>query len=357
MNFKNRIATLLVAFAFVGATFFMPQNVHASTYNGIDVYEHSDITDYQVLKNSGVSVVIQKASQGFRKDGLLDYRANMLNQYGFHVGYYCYANNLSYQSPEAQAQFFLQQVQGLKHDVVLFLDIEIEEDWTKTQAINFTNKFINYVQARGYKIGIYSGQSFYYDYLAGNVPNVSLWLANYSRQPAQFPGLVSWQYTGTGSNTGMSGYVDKDSFNSSIFTGQASQNSSVNVVPQVHYNSNQIIQMQLNAVLGTHLAVDGILGSQSIRDIGVFETVCGLKVDDVWGSQCANAVSQVYSKPLCGYPYVHRISTRIIQYRMGIQFNGVYNNYVANHVRQWQNANGLSSDGLFGNQSWNKLGL
>ncbi|NOV90708.1 GH25 family lysozyme M1 (1,4-beta-N-acetylmuramidase) [Clostridium acetobutylicum] len=66
----------------------------------------------------------------------------------------------------------------------------------KATAIDYTNKFISYVQSQGYKIGIYTGLSFYYEYLQGHVPNVPLWLASYGKQPQQYPNLVSWQYSG-----------------------------------------------------------------------------------------------------------------------------------------------------------------
>jgi lysozyme len=44
----------------------------------------------------------------------------------------------------------------LHSDTVLWLDIENEGDWNKQQAVAFTKEFISYVQARGYKIGIFA---------------------------------------------------------------------------------------------------------------------------------------------------------------------------------------------------------
>lgn len=185
-------------------------------YKGADVYENDNISDYQQFKLSGVQVVIQKATQGeTHTDSLLQYRATNLTKYGFLVGYYHYANNDS--QPDAQAQHFLDAVNGLHSDTVLWLDIENEVDWNKQQAIAFTKEFISYVQKKGYKIGIYSGLYFYNDYLADSNFNVPIWLASYSSQPSQYPAIASWQYTNAGTVNGVKGNIDLDWFNNSIF--------------------------------------------------------------------------------------------------------------------------------------------
>lgn len=129
---EKRIITFIVALAFTAGVFFIPANVQATNiYKGVDVYEYSNISDYQQLKNSGVSVVIQKASEGMTyNDKLLSYRASMLPQYGFKIGYYHFATNNG--QPVAQAQHFLNQIQGLHSDTILWLDIENQPNWTKS---------------------------------------------------------------------------------------------------------------------------------------------------------------------------------------------------------------------------------
>ena len=186
-----------------------------SIYQGADVYEGDNISNYQQFKASGVQVVIQKATQGETYvDSLLNYRATNLASNGFLVGFYHYADNDN--NPDGQAQHFLNAISGLHSDTVLWLDIENEGDWNKQQAASFTREFINYVQARGYKIGIYSGLNFYNDYLADSNFNVPTWIASYGAQPPQYPS-VSWQYTDTGSVSGVTGNIDLDKFNSLIF--------------------------------------------------------------------------------------------------------------------------------------------
>lgn len=131
-----------------------------------------------------------------------------------------------------------------------------------------------------------------------------------------------------------------------------------NVQPQVMVANNitKIIQEQLNAVTNNNLTVDGMDGACTVAGIRQLQTILGIQVDGVWNAQCASCISQVYAKPNLsaqlgsnGYP------VKIIQFRLGLQFDGVYGNDTANHVKAWQASKGLVADGIFGPQSWNKL--
>lgn len=178
---------------------------------GIDIYEGDNISDWNAIKNTDdVSVVIQKATQGISHvDSLLNYRYPRIRAAGLKIGFYHFANG---GDPIAEAKHFLSAISGLTSDTILWLDIEAEEKWSKSHAISFANTFIKYVQEQGYGIGIYTGASFYNDYLAGNIPDVPLWLASYGRQPSLYPNRASWQYSESGRLSGAVGNVDLDYF-------------------------------------------------------------------------------------------------------------------------------------------------
>lgn len=350
---------LVALVIFIGA-FFMPKIAHAEVYKGIDVYEYSDIDNYQALKNSGVSVVIQKATQGLNHDdALLNYRANMLPKYGFKVGYYHYANNSG--NPIGEAQHFLLRVQGLHSDTILWLDIENESQWSKSQAISYTNQFINYVQSKGYKIGIYSGLSFYYEYLNGNMPDVPLWLASYGKQPLQYPSQVSWQYSESDYVNGMVGHTDGDYFNDSIFTGvkpnTTQNNSTSNINTQATSNSSiSSLQAQLNSLINSNLRIDGQDGPATQAAIRNFQSIMGLPVDGIAGSQTWSAINQIRSYPTDGIIYPHyKYATRWIQWRVGASIDGKFGNGTALKVRDFQGQYGLYQDGVVGKQTWTAM--
>lgn len=257
--FSKKILSLLMALTVGVTVFFMPMSVQASAiYKGVDVYEYDNISDYQALKDEGISIIIQKATQGlYHNDSLLQYRYNTILNNGFKIGFYHFANNSG--QPIAEAQHFLSQISGLHSDTVLWLDIENQPNWTKEEAIDYVNKFVGYVQSQGYKIGIYTGLSFYYEYLDGNIGNVPIWLASYGKQPSQFPNTVSWQYTESGSLNGVIGDIDIDYFNDSIFTG---------TIPTVELSTLgkqiQSLQYDLNLDYNAKLLTDGQVGTNTL---------------------------------------------------------------------------------------------
>lgn len=348
-----KIKKLALITAFVIGAFLIPQNVQAITvYNGVDVYEYSNIVDYQALKDSGVSVVIQKASEGNTYDDkLLYYRADMLPKYGFKVGYYHFASNNG--QPETQAQHFLDRIYGLHSDTVLWLDIENQPNWTKNQAIYFTDTFINYVQSRGYKVGIYTGLSFYYEYLQGNISDdIPLWLASYGRQPLQFPDRVSWQYSDTGSVIGMSGNVDMDYFNDTIFANNIPTDiNKVEIKPNINESTKQV-QEQLNRIMNAGLEEDGVQGVNTTQAITEFQKIEGLSTDGIAGTNTKAALNEILSFPLCkngskGY------AVRYVQYRMCINIDGIFGNQTKNAVITYQYGKKLTADGIVGQNTWN----
>ena len=214
---------------------------------GIDIYEGDNIQDWNAIKNAGIEVVIQKATQGTTHiDKLLQYRYPKMKEAGVKVGFYHFANNTG--DPEAQAEYFLNTITGLQSDTVLWLDIEAEENWNKQDAINFANQFIDYIQKQGHKIGVYSGESFYKDYLEGNILEVPLWIASYGKQPSLYPNC-SWQYSENGQLNGIEGNVDLDYFQDNILINNTEVNKVETIViynygPDMH--SAEILADYLN---------------------------------------------------------------------------------------------------------------
>lgn len=356
MKLTKKIFALLVAFTFVFATFLLPVSVQAAVYKGADVYEYDNISDYQQFKDSGVQVVIQKATEGLtHNDSLLQYRAAMLAKYGFKVGYYHYADNTGF--PVDEAKHFINQIRGLHSDTVLWLDIENESDWTKAEAIDYVNQFINYVQSQNYKVGIYTGLSFYYEYLQGGIPNVPIWLASYGKQPLQYPGVVSWQFSSTGRLNGVIGNIDLDSFNDSIFTGQApAATQNVQVTATVIKDSKTAsLQSNLAELLQWNISVDGIPGPQTEGATKQFQSMVNITVDGVPGPQTNSAINQILAKPTIRIGS-SGIAVRYLQYRIGIKASGNFDEQTRLAVVDFEKKHNLKVDkGIVGNQIWNEL--
>lgn len=192
---------------------------------GVDVYEGDNITNFATLRNQ-VEVLIQKSTQGTSHvDSLLQYRYAQAKANNFKVGFYHFAGT---GDATAEAQHFLETIKDLKADTCVFLDIEdtdsenpnLKRIWGTQEAINYANTWINYVKSQGYKVGLYTGECFYNDKLAGNIPSYTiLWIAKYGSAPELYSqNIASWQYTDTGRIDGTEGDVDLDYFLENILT-------------------------------------------------------------------------------------------------------------------------------------------
>ncbi len=120
----------------------------------------------------------------------------------------------------AQADFFYDTVVPSSGDLPLVLDLEQTDSLTPTQVRAWVVSFVNRLTTRmGRAPIIYTGFFFWRD-SAGNGSNLGcpLWLAAYNNNPlvpAAWSAFTLWQYTSSGSVSGISGNVDLDAFNGS----------------------------------------------------------------------------------------------------------------------------------------------
>lgn len=327
--------------------------------NGIDVYEGNDLEDFSALKTQGVEVIIAKATQGADyTDHSFAYRCNHVRQAGIKFGAYHFAGGLH--PAEQEAEHFLDVIKGQTLDTVVFLDIEnySSKIWTKQEAIDFCNAWFNYVKVRGYKIGLYTNESLYLDYLKGNIPqDVVLWIANYGRKPEA---SCSWQYSENGRLNGASGDLDLDNFQNDIFITPGTNIASGFAAPQVE-GDPEIKRQQtlLNMFFKCGLLVDGVPGTNTKKWIRNFEQAMGLSVDSgVWGQHCEAAAGQIFSRPLDWRNALHlEYATRYIQYRVGSGRDkpGYFSSGTASCLGNWQSSHGLVPDQKCGTRSWGKF--
>lgn len=128
------------------------------------------------------------------------------------------------------------------------------------------------------------------------------------------------------------------------------------VSPQDVQATTIIIQSQLNTLLKLNLAVDGVGGVKTTSGINSFKASMGLNQDGTWDSDCANAVAEIYTRPIDGVSYPHyEYATRYIQFRVGASIDGVFGDSTKIFVQNWQAKHGLAADGVVGTGTWSKL--
>ena len=295
---------------------------------GIDVSLHNGNINWSAVKNSGVEVVIIKATEG------VDYVDNMVNQHyngaksvGLNIGFYHFMSEKT--SPTRQAEDFYNCIKDKSYNVIPCLDIEVNNYGRSTaeitdRCLEFLNRF---KELSGIDCMIYTGTYFGIDNLDGRIKGYKGWIAHYGvNQPMEtgFP-LVGHQYTETGHVNGIGGNVDMNNFNEGIFLGS----------PVVANNTT----------------------TQVVGKIAELQRILGVPADNIWGPVTDQALYNKHYAANSGSNYHNSALTTWIQSRVGENPDGIYGNNTAQAVMQWQREQGLLVDGVAGYNTIKSLAL
>ncbi len=209
-------------------------------YNGIDVSEYQGNIDFNLVKTSGIDIVYIRSSEG---TNFVDpyFRQNYDNAKaaGLKVGFYHYVTSRSVDEAYVEADYFASVIDGTSPDCLLAMDFEYFDGLANSEVNAISLAFMQRLEAAtGKKCIVYSDA-----YNAGNVFDSSLsiyplWIAEYGvAEPELYNNWNSWtgfQYSDTGSVSGISDYVDLDKFTEDIFLDDTSaiSNSGENYEPQ-----------------------------------------------------------------------------------------------------------------------------
>ncbi|SFJ42930.1 Copper amine oxidase N-terminal domain-containing protein [Paenibacillus sp. UNC496MF] len=188
----------------------------ASNVNVIDVSHHQGIVDWDKVRAAGVAGAFIKATEGtgFKDPAMATNAANAAAA-GLKIGFYHYAHPET-NDAEAEAQFFVARISGYKADFPHVLDVE--GDASKVPSAQLTDWCAAWLQEverlTGHDTMIYTGASFAKSYLGKRLGAWPLWIAHYGvNNPMDNPTWDEWavfQYTSTGSVSGIAGSVDLD---------------------------------------------------------------------------------------------------------------------------------------------------
>ena len=200
---------------------------------GIDVSHWQGGINWTSVRNAGIQFAWIKATEG---TGYKDDRFNTNYPAAYHAGvirgaYHFARPDVS--SGATQANYFVNNGGAWSRDNLTLpgvLDIEHNPygamcyGRTTTQMRNWINDFYNTYKSRtGRDVVIYTTAS-WWNTCTGNWTGMSakspLWVAHWTSAssptiPSGFPTWTVWQYTSTGSVSGVSGNVDRNQFNGS----------------------------------------------------------------------------------------------------------------------------------------------
>ena len=244
---------------------------------GVDISNWQPNINYRALKNAGVEIAIIKATEAnYYKDPYMEKHYNGCKSVGIKVGFYHFFRcNVD---AKAQAQYFVNYIQGKSYDVKLVLDIESTEGQSKSTITNMARTFLEEVQRlTGTQPMIYTYTSFANSYLDSSLACYPKWIAQYSPlnpNPCSLCDSNGWdgfQFASDGliANSGYTN-LDINEFKPSVYLDGKTVSTSGGNVQSNNVNngtikySNDVLELQkiLNSK-GHGLVEDGLYGSKT----------------------------------------------------------------------------------------------
>ena len=233
---RKPIVIILILVSFL---FFVNSNMsYALTpsanpqYEGIDVSNWQGYIDYAQVKQSGISVVYIKSSQGSNiKDAYFDINYENAKANGLKVGFYHFLTATNTEEAEQEARFFASVIAGKQPDCKLVMDYEIFGGVSIEESNQIAEVFLESVKRLTNKeVIVYSDLSNAQDRFNRNIAdNYELWIAYYGDYENLRYVQTSWerwigvQYTDRGVVPGIRGSVDRDLYTQNIFLSDTSE--------------------------------------------------------------------------------------------------------------------------------------
>ena len=189
--------------------------------HGIDVSAYQGKIDWSLVKSMSedsvhISFAYIKATEGIAQvDPYFQRNWRECPKAGIICGAYHFFR--PQKSGAWQAKFFLQTVRVERGDLPMMVDVETLDGTSPAKMREELNSFLAYVKRKTrVKPVIYSGLSFYNDYLRGFYDTYPLWLAHYYHPELKLKNSSKWsfwQHSDKAKVNGINHVVDFDVFN------------------------------------------------------------------------------------------------------------------------------------------------
>ena len=190
------------------------------TSRGIDVSKFQGTIDWNAVKADGITfAIIRCGYRGYGTGALVEdatYRRNIQGAInaGLKVGVYFYSQAINEAEAVEEASMVLSLVSGYSLPLGVYYDTEYVAGG-RANAISAAQRtacavaFCETIRNAGYKAGVYSYASWFYNNLNfANISKYNIWIAQY-RDTLSFNYKYNiWQYTGSGRVNGISTAVD-----------------------------------------------------------------------------------------------------------------------------------------------------
>ncbi len=181
---------------------------------GIDVSYANGKIDWEKTK-SNIDFAILRC--GYGSDYTSQDDAQWLNnitaceKYGIAYGVYLYSYATTVEKAKSEAAHVIRLLKGHNPDMPVFLDLEESRisALSKDKILEIAKVFCQEITSAGYLYGTYSNKHWFTNYLTDEwYDKYPKWLAQYNNKVTYTGTYDIWQYSSTGSVSGITGNVD-----------------------------------------------------------------------------------------------------------------------------------------------------
>ncbi|MGN0677716.1 MAG: glycoside hydrolase family 25 protein [Ruminococcus sp.] len=185
--------------------------------NGIDVSTFQHDIDWKTVKNSGVDFAIIRAGYGrelYQVDAKFHENMQKAKDAGIDCGAYWYSYATTPEQAVLEAETCYQIIKDYQFEYPIVFDIEDEsQKHLSTATISaIIESFCSTLEEKGYYVSLYSYASFLNSSVyQSTLEKYDVWVAHYNVSAPSYNGNYGmWQYTSSGTVSGIEGSVDLD---------------------------------------------------------------------------------------------------------------------------------------------------
>ncbi len=278
------------------STFSISNNdvTHASRFSsgytieqGIDVSKWDGSIDWAKVKKAGVDfAIIRVAYRGYGSAGTLcedNYAKTNVKgavDAGIPIGIYIFSQATTSAEAKEEADYVIRLAEGYNAKITLpvVMDFEYYSDGgngsegrlynanlSKSAATTVCNAFCSEVKAKGYDPMVYANKSMLSSKLNASSINGKIWLAHYTKATDYSGDYEYWQYSSSGSVSGINAKVDMNyryvKNGSTTTTSSASTSSSSSSSSKTYTKYKTTTRVNYRTGAGTSYKVAGTLSS------------------------------------------------------------------------------------------------
>jgi N-acetylmuramoyl-L-alanine amidase len=138
-------------------------------------------------------------------------------------------------------------------------------------------------------------------------------------------------------------------------TGQLPPNPSAEDKKTIIELQKTLNRLKIRDDQGKPLVEDGTIDTQTRDATQNFQGIVDITENGIAGPTTWMALDQILAKPVLKPNQSGGTTVKYLQYRVGVEADGVYGPGTEAAVEKFQKQNGLAADGLVGPQTWTKL--